>query len=122
MKGFIKGILFGSLVGGIGGLLLAPRSGKETQEKIREELDDWTDLKDNYDESLARFKQSLADFQDTAEATIEPFVKGINRDLNNFAFQAEPRLEQIQKQLEKIQEELPDLPEYEDVDTDTPEA
>lgn len=111
MKGFFKGLLFGSVVGGLGGLFLAPRSGKETQEKILDELDDWKFLTTDFNDKLATFKSSLADFQETAETTIPPFTEGLNKDIENFKFQAEPRLEQIQEQLEKIQSELPEMPE-----------
>lgn len=111
MKGFFKGILFGSVVGGLGGLLLAPRSGKETQEKILDEVDDWKYLTNDFNEKLATFKASLSDFQETAETTIPPFAEGINKDIESFKFQAEPRLEQIQEQLDKIQSELPEMPE-----------
>ncbi|MBL1228712.1 YtxH domain-containing protein [Enterococcus sp. BWB1-3] len=114
MKGFIKGLLFGSVVGGIGGLFMAPRSGKETKQKIIDEIDDWKYLHDDFNEKLATFKTNLADFQETAETVIPPFVKGINKDITNFNFQAKPRLEKIQEQLTKIQNELPEMPELEE--------
>lgn len=111
MKGFFKGLLFGSVVGGLGGLLLAPRSGKETQEKIIDEIDDWKYLSTDFNEKLTTFKSSLADFQETAETMIPAFAEGLTKDIENFKFQAEPRLEQIQEQVEKIQQELPEMPE-----------
>ncbi|MGC6769996.1 YtxH domain-containing protein [Enterococcus sp. LJL128] len=113
MKGFLKGLIFGSVVGGIGGLLLAPRSGKETQEKIIDELDDWKYLTEDFNHKLEGFKSALTDFQVTTETVIPPFVEGLNRDIENFKFQAEPRIEQLQEQLEKIQSELPEMPETE---------
>lgn len=114
MKGFIKGLLFGSVVGGIGGLFIAPRSGKETQQKIIDEIDDWKYLHDDFNEKLATFKTNLADFQETVETMIPPFAEGINKDIANFNFQAEPRLEKIQEQLTKIQNELPELDQKEE--------
>ena len=113
MKGFFKGLLFGSAVGGIAGLLFAPHSGKDTQQKIVDEIDDWKYIADDFNEKLDHFKTSLNDFQATVEETIPPFVEGINKDITNFQFQTEPRLEQIQEQLDKIQQELPEMPEME---------
>lgn len=114
MKGFIKGLLFGSVVGGLGGLFLAPRSGKETQQKMIDEMDDWKYLSNDFNEKMAAFKTNLADFQETVETVVPPFVEGINKDITNFNFQAEPRLEKIQEQLTKIQNELPEMPEMEE--------
>ena len=116
MKGFIKGLLFGSVVGGIGGLFLAPRSGKETQEKIADEIDDWRFLSDDFNEKLSTFKTSLEHFQETAESVIPPFVEGLNKDITNFNFQTEPRLAQMEEQLAKIQNELPEMPELSDTE------
>ena len=35
-KGFVKGAVFGTLIGGLAALLLAPKAGKETQEELKE--------------------------------------------------------------------------------------
>lgn len=110
MGKFSKGILFGALVGGVGGLLFAPRSGKDTRQKFIDELEDWSDLKEDFTEKLDQFKESAQALQAAADTYIEPFIDGINQDVENFMFQAEPRLDQIQEQVEKIQSELPDIP------------
>ncbi|MEI5990750.1 hypothetical protein A5881_002255 [Enterococcus termitis] len=110
MGKFSKGILFGALVGGVGGLLFAPRSGKDTRQKFIDELEDWSDLKEDFTEKLDQFKESAQALQTAADTYIEPFIDGINQDVENFMFQAEPRLDQILEQVEKIQSELPDIP------------
>lgn len=114
MSKFTKGLLFGSVVGAVGGLLLAPRSGKDTRQKFVDELDEWSDLREDFTDKLDQFKESAAAFQEAADTYIEPFIEGINQDIENFKFQAEPRIDQIQEQVEKIQAALPELPEYEE--------
>ncbi|MEI5993707.1 hypothetical protein A5880_001254 [Enterococcus sp. 4G2_DIV0659] len=111
MSKFSKGLLFGAVAGTIGGLLFAPRSGKDTRQKIVDELDEWTDLKEDFTDKLEQVKKSAAALQKTADLYIEPFIEGINKDIENFKFQAEPRLAQIQEQAEQIQSELPEIPE-----------
>lgn len=106
-KNFAKGILFGSIVGGLGGLFMAPRSGNDTRKKLAEELDEATELTLNLDASLKRFQSSLVQLKETADELIDPFVTGTQQDIEDFKFQAEPRIAQIQEQLEKIQHEVP---------------
>ncbi|MBO0468153.1 YtxH domain-containing protein [Enterococcus plantarum] len=108
MGKFSKGMLFGAVVGAASGLLFAPRSGKATRQKFVDELEDWSDLKEDFTEKLDQFKESAQAFQAAADMYIEPFIDGVNQDVENFMFQAEPRLDQIQEQVEKIQEELPE--------------
>ena len=110
MGKFSKGILFGAVVGAASGLLFAPRSGKATRQKFVDELEDWSDLKEDFTEKLDQFKDSAQALQDAADMFIEPFIDGVNQDIENFMFQAEPRLDQIQEQVEKIQAELPEIP------------
>jgi gas vesicle protein len=111
MSKFTKGLLFGALAGGIGGLLFAPKSGKATRQQFLDEVEEWTDLKGDFSAKLDRFKESAEILRETADLYVEPFIEGINQDIQNFNFQAEPRMNQIQEQIEKIQSELPDVPE-----------
>lgn len=39
MKGFIKGLLTGAILGGAVALLTAPRKGSETREMLKEKID-----------------------------------------------------------------------------------
>ncbi|OJG97937.1 hypothetical protein RV18_GL003951 [Enterococcus termitis] len=110
MAKFAKGLLFGAVVGAASGLLFAPRSGKETRQKFVDELDEWTDLKEDFTDKLDHFKESAQALQVAAEIYIDPFIEGLNRDIENFNFQTEPRIAQINEQIEKIQSELPEMP------------
>ncbi|MBO0471640.1 YtxH domain-containing protein [Enterococcus sp. DIV0242_7C1] len=109
MSKFSKGLFFGAIVGAASGLLFAPRSGKATRQKFVDELDEWSDLREDFSDKLDQFKESAQALQATAEIYIEPFIEGINQDIENFKFQTEPRIEQIQEQVEKIQDELPEI-------------
>lgn len=111
MSKFTKGLFWGSVIGGLGGLFLAPRSGKETRQKIVDEIDDLTDLTMDVNDSLEQFKASLEEVKLTASTLIDPFIEGVQRDVDNFRFQADPRIEQINEQLEKLQNDLPEFPE-----------
>lgn len=110
MHKFTKGLVFGSLVGAVGGLFLAPRSGKETRQRFVDELDEWSDLKEDFSEKLEQVKLSAAVLQEAAEIYVEPFIDGLQQDIDTFKFQAEPRMAQIKEQVTKIQEELPEFP------------
>lgn len=109
MSKFSKGLFFGAIVGAASGLLFAPRSGKATRQKFVDELEEWSDLREDFSDKLDQFKESAQALQATAEIYIEPFIEGINQDIENFKFQTEPRIEQIQEQVEKIQDEFPEI-------------
>ena len=103
IKNFLKGIVFGTTVGAISGLLFAPRSGNETRKKLIAELDEATELNN----SLNNFKQALVDTKETANTLIPAFQESMKKDIENFKFQAEPRIAQIQEQVEKLTNDLP---------------
>ncbi|MHC5247336.1 YtxH domain-containing protein [Enterococcus sp. LJL90] len=107
LKNFAKGLLFGAAAGAVGGLLLAPNSGNETRRKVRDSLDEMTDLTMEVNDSLNNFKDALATTIATAEEIIPAVQSGIEKDVRQFQFQAEPRVAQIMEQLEKIQKGMP---------------
>lgn len=110
MGKFSKGILFGAFIGAASGLLLAPRSGKATRQKLIDELDDYSDLKKDFTDKLDQFKESAATLQAAVDTYVDPFINGLNQEIENFAFQTKPRVSQIQEQVEKLQSELPEMP------------
>lgn len=55
-KGFLKGIVIGGLVGAVGAILFAPKSGKETQEDIKRKA---RSMKRDLDSMLADMQHDL---------------------------------------------------------------
>ena len=105
--GFFKGILFGAGLGTLGGLLLAPRKGEETREKLITNTRELVELTDELNDNLAAFRESLVTLKGTFDTLVPAFKSGIEKDVEDFRFQAEPRIQQIQAQLEKINQSLP---------------
>lgn len=103
---FIKGLAFGSVVGGTLGLLFAPRSGNETCRKLIDEVDEATDLTYDLNDSLKEFQDSLATLKDTAAQVIPTFKEETQKSVETYKFKTEPRLAEINRQLEKLNQDL----------------
>ena len=108
---FFKGILFGAGLGTLGGLLLAPRKGEETREKLITNTRDLVLLTDELNDNLADFRESLVTLKGTFDTLVPAFKSGVEKDVEEFRFQAEPRIQQIQAQLDKINQALPQTEE-----------
>lgn len=107
IKNFLKGLIFGAAVGVTSGLLFAPRSGNETRKKLITEVDEATALTNELNNSFNHFKHALVETKETANSVIPAFQNAMKKDIENFKFQAEPRIAQIQEQVEKLSQELP---------------
>ncbi|MGX7204228.1 YtxH domain-containing protein [Enterococcus pingfangensis] len=105
--GFFKGILFGAGLGTLGGLLLAPRKGEETREKLITNTRELVVLTDELNDNLTAFRESATNLKNTFDTLAPAFKSGVEKDLEEFRFQADPRIQQIQAQLEKINQSLP---------------
>ncbi|MBX8936040.1 YtxH domain-containing protein [Enterococcus gilvus] len=108
---FFKGILFGAGLGTLGGLLLAPRKGEETREKLITNTRELVLLTDELNDNLADFRESLVTLKGTFDTLVPAFKSGVEKDVEEFRFQAEPRIQQIQAQLDKINQALPQTEE-----------
>ncbi|EGO2791469.1 YtxH domain-containing protein [Enterococcus faecalis] len=107
MKKFIKGLFFGAAAGIIGGLLAAPRSGKETRQHLINELEDYRSLKNQVTNDWDQVQRNLAVVEENVPLATE-FSKDLQQEITDFKFQAEPRIAQIKEQIAKITAELPD--------------
>lgn len=80
-KGFIKGTLIGAAIGSIAALLLAPKSGKETQ----------ADLKNKARRVVKDVDQKVSDLQVELDGRIDEF-KVVARDLRGEAYAESQKL------------------------------
>ena len=101
LKSFLKGLVVGSIAGGVGTLLTVPRSGNETREKLTKELEMATETTQDLNASLKNFR--------TAQEIIPAFTAGLQQDITDFKFQAEPRLTQIKDQVETLTDHVNEL-------------
>lgn len=109
IKNFIKGLLFGSLLGGTLGLLFAPRSGNQTRQKLSLSLEEATRTQEDLNRSLQRFTETAKETQTLVTKMIPELMTGLQKDIEAFQFQAEPRIKRIQKQAEVLNEHIAQL-------------
>lgn len=64
----------GALVGGVLGVLFAPRKGKETREKVKEDLDN---LKEKVDEASEVGAKKYSELKEEAKPYVKSFKKGL---------------------------------------------
>ena len=110
--GFFKGILVGAGIGTLSGLLLAPRKGEDTRDKSISNTRELVELTDALNDNLTDFRRSLVTLKGTFDTLVPAFKSGVEKDVEDFRFQAEPRIQQIQEQLEKINQALPQMEEH----------
>lgn len=110
--GFFKGILVGAGIGTLSGLLLAPRKGEDTRDKLISNTRELVELTDALNDNLTDFRRSLVTLKGTFDTLVPAFKSGVEKDVEDFRFQAEPRIQQIQEQLEKINQALPRMEEH----------
>ncbi|MCD1024868.1 YtxH domain-containing protein [Enterococcus sp. SMC-9] len=120
LKSFLKGLVVGSVAGGVGTLLTVPRSGNETRAKLAQELDVATQTTLELNNSLTNFKKALQTTQQTAQAIIPAFTAGLEQDITDFKFQAEPRIAQIKDQVKTLSEHVDVLADPPLQNADTP--
>ncbi|AYW46210.1 YtxH domain-containing protein [Tetragenococcus koreensis] len=116
IKNFIKGLVFGASVGSIGGLFWAPRSGKETQQLMKDYVDEVSDSLDDATDSAKELQQSVTNFgkemnhtQKTIQETIPSVMDSLQKDVEAFKFQAQPRIDRANEQAQELQTHIADF-------------
>ena len=66
--GFFKGFVIGGIIGAVAGILLAPKSGRETREELGEEAEKF-------------YNQSKSDFENARKAAMKSFEEGRDKIL-----------------------------------------
>lgn len=103
---FIKGLLFGSLAGGLGGLLFAPKSGKETREQMLRYVDETTEATLEFNESVKNLKDAVTLTRKTVDETIPVVKESFTKDFESFKFQEQPRIERIKTHVDRLNQHV----------------
>jgi gas vesicle protein len=83
--GFFKGFVIGGIIGAVAGILLAPKSGKETREELGEEA-----------EKL--YTQTKTDFEHARKAAMKSFEEGRNKILDKLKDDADIEEEEVEQE------------------------
>jgi gas vesicle protein len=87
--GFFKGFVIGGIIGAVAGILLAPKSGRETREDLGEEAD-------------KLYTQTKSDFEHARKAAMKSFEEGRDKILE--------KLKDEEHTVEETVEEVEDKP------------
>lgn len=80
--GFFKGFVIGGIIGAVAGILLAPKSGRETREDLGEEAEKF-------------YKQSKSDFEHARKAAMKSFEEGRDKILDKLKNEEDLEQEEI---------------------------
>ncbi len=106
MKDFVKGLFFGAGIGGVSGLLFAPKKGKVLQKELHEYVVDAKDYFEETKSDLDVVKAQIATTKQTVDHLVPQTTKAFQKDLNAFEFQITPRIERVNEQVSTLQQHL----------------
>lgn len=107
-KKFIWGFLIGGIAGAGYGLLTAPRSGKENQELVKQYIDDTIYHVQDVSEKLKNLQQAVGTLSTEGKNMATVFTKDIQQTVNNFTYEAEPRIRRIQERVQVLSKDVQD--------------
>ena len=108
-KKLVKGLVFGAIVGGSAALLLAPRSGKETQKVVSKKINETVKLFTDVKNSAEDVQLNAAHLNYLADTLVPEFIDGTEKSVERFKFKSKHRIADIKKQFEKINTEIENL-------------
>ncbi|ANK59285.1 hypothetical protein AYR54_02890 [Loigolactobacillus backii] len=106
MKKITSGLLAGAIVGGITGLFTAKRSGRQTQQLVKDYLDGISEDVLELNDSLARLRKAAAILTKESSQNTSQTMQELQQLFSDFNFQTEPRIKKVKDASEKIQRDL----------------
>lgn len=105
-KKFIKGLVVGGIIGGGAALLLAPKSGKETQDELKNSINDTLDLLKKFKTDLANVQENQKKVAYLSQTLLPENTQSLEKNIDQFKFADAPRVAIIKEQLNKISKEI----------------
>ncbi|WP_261806079.1 YtxH domain-containing protein [Lapidilactobacillus luobeiensis] len=107
---FGKGLLWGSVLGLTTVLLTSKKSGAQRRNEFSTYVDGLTSATDNVNRSVRKLRTALATLHHEISHNAVPTIDALKKDVTDFQFQAEPRLNALKDQTDQLQNDLNDLP------------
>ena len=106
MRSFMEGIVFGTVVGGLLGLLNTPRSGKENREKAKAYLEDNTLAVEDLNVSVQGLRNAIQSLTNEGLASVNSVSEEVAKSIESFTQQAQPRINRINDKIAVLTEDM----------------
>lgn len=106
MRSFMEGIVFGTVVGGLLGLLNTPRSGKENREKAKAYLEDNTLAVEDLNESVQGLRKAIQSLTNEGLSSVNAVSEEVTKSIESFTQQAQPRINRINDKLAILTDDM----------------
>ncbi|MFZ1690229.1 MAG: YtxH domain-containing protein [Trichococcus flocculiformis] len=102
----MEGIVFGTVVGGLLGLLNTPRSGKENRAKAKAYLEDNTLAVEDLNESVQGLRKAIQSLTNEGLASVNAVSEEVTKSIESFTQQAQPRINRINDKLAILTDDM----------------
>ena len=103
---FIFGFLLGGAIGGAYGLLTTPATGKENQQHVKDYIDGTTYHVQDVTEKVKDLQSAIQTLTTEGKALATSFTKDMQQTVNNFTYEAEPRIQRIQEHADVLSRDV----------------
>lgn len=109
MSKFLKGFIFGSVIGGAIALLNNPRSGKENREILAKQIQEVSQEVSVIQNGKATLERGIKEIQETIVPQTIAVVNSIQEEVNKFQLENKPRFRRIQDKIQTLQTHLKEM-------------
>lgn len=100
---FLGGVLIGTIIGGLAGILMAPESGKDTIKKLKDLSEDFADnVKDFSSEAM----EQVGTYKENLEEKVETLSSKVSEKVGTLKDQLEDKLEEAKGTIKEAMDEL----------------
>ena len=105
MSKFLKGFIFGSVIGGVVALLNNPRSGKENREILSKQIQEVSVIHNG----KATLERGIKEIQEVIVPQTMAVVNSIQEEVTKFQLENKPRFRRIQDKIQTLQTHLNEM-------------
>ncbi len=109
MSKFLKGFIFGSVIGGAVTLLNNPRSGKENREILAKQIQEVTQDVTVINTGKSTLERGIKEIQEVIVPQTMEVVNSIQEEVAKFQLENKPRFRRIQDKIQTLQTHLKEM-------------
>ena len=109
MSKFLKGFIFGSVIGGAVTLLNNPRSGKENREILSKQIQEVTQDVTVINTGKTTLERGIKEIQEVIVPQTMEVVNSIQEEVTKFQLENKPRFRRIQDKIQTLQTHLKEM-------------